>query len=169
MDLESSSQDELDVVIIGAGVSGIGAAYQLQKQHPGKSYAILESRNDLGGTWDLFRYPGIRSDSDLYTFGYQFKPWTDEKAIADGPAIKAYINETAVENGIDKRIRYGHKVVRAEWSSDQALWTLTVELADTGETFEMKAKWIFAATGYYRYDEGYMPEFKGIADYAGEV
>ncbi len=169
MDLDSSSQDELDVVIIGAGVSGIGAAYQLQKQHPGKSYAILESRNDLGGTWDLFRYPGIRSDSDLYTFGYQFKPWTDEKAIADGPAIKAYINETAVENGIDKRIRYGHKVVRAEWSSDQALWTLTVELADTGETFEMKAKWIFAATGYYRYDEGYMPEFKGIADYAGEV
>ncbi|HNC15091.1 MAG TPA: FAD-dependent oxidoreductase [Solirubrobacterales bacterium] len=98
MDLDSSSQDELDVVIIGAGVSGIGAAYQLQKQHPGKSYAILESRNDLGGTWDLFRYPGIRSDSDLYTFGYQFKPWTDEKAIADGPAIKAYINETAVED-----------------------------------------------------------------------
>ena len=162
-------QDELDVLIIGAGVSGIGAAYHLQKEHPGKSYAILESRADLGGTWDLFRYPGIRSDSDLYTFGYQFKPWTDEKAIADGPAIKAYINETAVENGIDRKIRYGHKVKRAEWSTKEARWTLTVELADNGESFEMRAKWIFAATGYYRYDQGYMPHFDGLADFAGQV
>ena len=162
-------QDELDVLIIGAGVSGIGAAYHLQKEHPGKSYAILESRADLGGSWDLFRYPGIRSDSDLYTFGYQFKPWTDEKAIADGPAIKAYINETAVENGIDRKIRYGHKVKRAEWSTKEARWTLTVELADNGESFEMRAKWIFAATGYYRYDQGYMPHFDGLADFAGQV
>ncbi|HRV60064.1 MAG TPA: NAD(P)/FAD-dependent oxidoreductase, partial [Solirubrobacterales bacterium] len=169
MDLEASRHDELDVLIIGAGVSGIGAAYHLQKEQPGKSFAILEARNDLGGTWDLFRYPGIRSDSDLYTFGYEFKPWTDDKAIADGPAIKAYVKETAEENGIDRKIRYGHKVQRAEWSSEDARWTLTVELADTGETFEMKAKWIFAATGYYRYDEGYMPHFEGIADYEGQI
>jgi cation diffusion facilitator CzcD-associated flavoprotein CzcO len=169
VNFESKHQDELDVLIIGAGVSGIGAAWHLQHRHPGKSYAILESRHDLGGTWDLFRYPGIRSDSDLYTFGYQFKPWTDDKSIADGPAIKAYIRETAEENGIDRKIRFGHEVQRAEWSSEDSVWTLTVELAETGETFEMKARWIFAATGYYRYDEGYTPRFEGIDDFAGRV
>jgi cation diffusion facilitator CzcD-associated flavoprotein CzcO len=167
--IDSIHEEELDVLIVGAGVSGIGAAWHLQQRHPGKSYAILESRLDLGGTWDLFRYPGIRSDSDLYTFGYQFKPWTDDKAIADGPAIKSYIRETAEESGIDRKIRFGHRVQRAEWSSEDSLWTLTVERTGTGETFEMKAKWIFAATGYYRYDEGYTPHFDGIDDFQGEV
>lgn len=164
-----SAADDLDVLIVGAGVSGIGAAYHLQDKHPGKTYAVLETRNDLGGTWDFFRYPGIRSDSDLYTFGYQFKPWTDEKSIADGPAIKAYVKETAEENGIDRKIRYGHKVVSAAWSSSEARWTVTVELAETGETFPMRAKWIFAATGYYRYDGGYTPAFEGLDDISGQV
>ncbi len=161
--------EHVDVLIVGAGVSGIGAAYHLQDKQPQKSYAILEAREDLGGTWDLFRYPGIRSDSDLHTFGYAFKPWTGEKAIADGPSIKAYVRETAVENGIDRRIHYGLKVLRAEWSSAEARWTVTVERVGTGETFAMTAGWLFSASGYYRYDEGYMPDFEGIADFRGQI
>jgi len=169
MAMGSKPQEELDVLIVGAGVSGIGAAWHLQRRHPGKSYAILESRNDLGGTWDLFRYPGIRSDSDLYTFGYQFKPWTDDQAIADGPAIKAYVKETAEENGIDRKIRFGQRVKRAEWSSEDSRWTVTGELVETGEAFEIRARWIFAATGYYRYDEGYTPHFENIEGFEGQV
>src|SRR3954449_4691404 len=113
----------LDVVIVGAGLSGIGAAYRLQTEQPGRSYAILESRAVLGGTWDLFRYPGIRPDSDMFTLGYRFKPWRDAKSIADGPSILSYVKETARENGIDAKIRFGHRIVRAEWSSQDAEWT----------------------------------------------
>ncbi len=163
-----TATDHVDVLIIGAGVSGIGAAYHLQDKVPGKSYAILDAREDLGGTWDLFRYPGIRSDSDLHTFGYAFKPWRNEKAIADGPSIKAYIRETAEENGIDSHIRYGHKVYEASFSSERALWTVTGERAD-GEPFEITCDWLYAGTGYYRYDQGYMPHFEGLADFEGEI
>ena len=159
----------VDVLIIGAGVSGIGAAWHLQDKQPGKTYAILEARDAIGGTWDLFRYPGIRSDSDLHTFGYAFKPWTGDKAIADGDAIRAYIRETAEESGIDGHIRFGHKAVRASWSSEQAVWTVEVERTDTGETFELTAGWLFSACGYYRYDEGFTPELPGLDRFGGQV
>src|SRR5688572_24611651 len=125
---------DLDVVIVGAGISGIGAAYYLQRDHPGRDYAILEARGASGGTWDLFRYPGIRSDSDLHTFGYEFAPWTDDHSIATADRILAYLRRTAAEHGIDKRIRYHHRVVAASWSSAQARWTVEVERGDTGAT-----------------------------------
>jgi monooxygenase len=160
--------EPLDVLIVGAGLSGIGAAYHLQARHPSKPYAILEARDDLGGTWDLFRFPGIRSDSDVHTFGYAFKPWTGEKAIADGAAIKDYITETARQHGIDRRIRFGHRVLRAAWSSADARWTVTVAVTG-GETVELTARWLFCATGYYRYDEGYTPRFEGIERFGGTV
>jgi monooxygenase len=161
--------NHVDVLIIGAGISGIGAAWHLQDKQPGKSYAVLEARDAMGGTWDLFRYPGIRSDSDLHTFGYAFKPWTGEKAIANGDAIRGYIRETAEQSGIDRHIRFGHKAVRAEWSSERAQWTVDVERADTGETFEMTAGWLFSASGYYRYDQGFTPELPGIDRFQGQV
>ena len=164
-----AATDHVDVLIIGAGISGIGAAWHLQHEHPGRSYAILEARGDLGGTWDLFRYPGIRSDSDLHTFGYAFKPWTDDEAIADGEAIRDYIRETAEENGIDRHIRFGHRAVRAEWSSEHARWAVEVERTDTGETFELTAGWLFSASGYYRYDEGFTPELPGLDRFQGQV
>ena len=149
--------EHVDVVIIGAGLSGIGAAVHLQRSLPGTSYVILEARDAIGGTWDLFRYPGIRSDSDLHTFGYAFKPWIDRKAIAAGPAILRYIRETAAEHGIDARIRFGHRVTGASWSGGPARWTLTVQRAGTGETATLTCSWLFCATGYYRYDHGYEP------------
>ena len=160
-------RNHVDVLIVGAGVSGIGAAWHLQDKQPGKPYAILEAREAIGGTWDLFRYPGIRSDSDLHTFGYAFKPWTGEKAIADGPAIREYIEETATENGIDRHIRFGHRVLRADWSSADARWTVEVEHA--GTKFEMTADWLFCASGYYRYDQGFTPHFEGLDRFAGQV
>ncbi|WP_370552441.1 MULTISPECIES: flavin-containing monooxygenase [unclassified Conexibacter] len=169
-DLTSSTAvEQLDVLIVGAGVSGIGAAYYLQQSHPGKSYAIVEAREAIGGTWDLFRYPGIRSDSDLHTFGYAFKPWEGEKAIADGPSIRAYIEQTASENGIDRHIRFGRRVLKAEWSSSAARWT--VELADvaSGETTTVSTRWILGATGYYRYDEGFTPAFPGLDRFGGQL
>jgi cation diffusion facilitator CzcD-associated flavoprotein CzcO len=161
--------EHVDVLIVGAGVSGIGAAWHLQRKQPGKTYAILESRDTIGGTWDLFRYPGIRSDSDLHTFGYEFKPWTDEKAIADGPAIKAYIEETADENGIRPHIRFNHRVISADWDSSTARWTVTAERTDTGETVQMTAGWLVSAAGYYRYDEGYTPHFEGRERFQGDI
>jgi cation diffusion facilitator CzcD-associated flavoprotein CzcO len=157
----------VDVLIVGAGISGIGAAYHLQDKQPGKTYAILEARDAIGGTWDLFRYPGIRSDSDLHTFGYAFKPWTGEKAIADGPAIRAYIHETASEHAILDRIRLGHRVIRADWSSADAQWTVEAEHAGRRRTFT--ARWLFGATGYYRYDRGFTPDFQGVERYRGTV
>ena len=129
-DKAAATDDDLDVVIIGAGLSGIGAAAHLQRDFPGRRYAILEARDAIGGTWDLFRYPGVRSDSDMYTLGYEFKPWRDGKAIADGPSIRAYVRETAAERGIDRHIRFGHRLVRADWSSARSRWLLQVARAD---------------------------------------
>jgi cation diffusion facilitator CzcD-associated flavoprotein CzcO len=131
--------EHLDVLIIGAGLSGIGAAYHLMQQCPSKRFAILEGRHALGGTWDLFRYPGIRSDSDMYTLGYNFKPWTDPQAIADGPSIRRYIEETARENGIDAKIRYRHRVLKADWCSAAARWTLQVQCGEAAEPSLLRA------------------------------
>jgi monooxygenase len=161
--------DHVDVLIIGAGISGIGAAYYLQTQQPGKSYAILEARGASGGTWDLFRYPGIRSDSDLHTFGYEFKPWEDEDAIASADKILAYLRETVAENGIDRHIRFHHKVLAAAWSSRDARWYVDVERADTGTRSTITTSWLFAAGGYYRYDEGFTPAFEGREKFRGQI
>jgi monooxygenase len=159
----------VDVLIVGAGISGIGAAYYLQTRHPGKSYAILEARDATGGTWDLFRYPGIRSDSDLHTFGYEFKPWEDEDAIASADKILAYLRDTITENGIEANIRFHHKVLGAAWSSDDARWRVDVERLDTGERLTTTANWLFCAGGYYRYDEGFTPHFEGIERFCGQI
>ena len=157
--------DFVDVVIVGAGISGISAAWHLQDRCPNKSYVVLERRENLGGTWDLFKYPGIRSDSDMFTLGFRFKPWTSEKAIADGPSIMSYLKETVAEYGIDKHIRYGQKVVGADWSDAENRWTLRVQR--DGEEVEIKASFLFACSGYYNYDQGYSPEFAGSEDFAG--
>lgn len=162
------STKHLDVLIVGAGLSGIGAAYHLKTQCPGKTYAILESRQAIGGTWDLFRYPGIRSDSDMYTLGYNFKPWTDPKIIADGHTIRHYIQETARENGIDKHIRFGLKVLSSSWSTQDARWTVQAQ-KDSGETETFTCNFLLMCTGYYNYDAGYTPEFPGIKKYKGTV
>ncbi|MFG1934966.1 flavin-containing monooxygenase [Mycobacterium sp. NPDC048908] len=157
----------VDVVIVGAGISGISAAWHLQDRCPDKSYLILERRENLGGTWDLFKYPGIRSDSDMFTLGFRFKPWTSEKAIADGPSIMAYLKETVAEYGIDEHIRYGHKVAGANWSDAENRWTLHVER--DGEQVEIKASFLSACSGYYNYDQGYSPEFAGSEDFGGTI
>ncbi|QSQ27151.1 NAD(P)/FAD-dependent oxidoreductase [Pyxidicoccus parkwayensis] len=165
----SAPSEYLDVLIIGAGISGIGAAWYLQKEHPSKSYAILEARGATGGTWDLFRYPGIRSDSDLHTFGYAFKPWDKDQAIASADSILAYLRETASESGIDRKVRLHHKVLGAAWSSEDARWLVDVERADTGERLELKCRWLFCASGYYRYDEGFTPRFEGTGQFKGRI
>ncbi|MEV0251308.1 NAD(P)/FAD-dependent oxidoreductase [Nocardia sp. NPDC050712] len=165
--MNAEVRDHVDVVIVGAGLSGIGAAYRLQTECPGKSYAVLEARAALGGTWDLFRYPGIRSDSDMFTLGYSFKPWRDAKAIADGPSILRYIKETAAEFGIDRHIRYSTKVVAAEWSSDVAQWTLTVA-TEAGER-TLTCNFLYTCAGYYNYDQGHAPEFPGAAEFSGQT
>ena len=168
--LESPAQTtHVDVLIVGAGLSGIAAGHHLQASSPGKTYAILEARDSIGGTWDLFRYPGIRSDSDMFTLGYKFRPWDDAKAIADGPAILEYVRETAREEGIDRHIRFGHKVLGAEWSSADAQWTVTAERTDTGETVAFTAGFLFTCTGYYRYDQGYTPQLPGMERFGGTV
>jgi monooxygenase len=159
--------EHLDVVIVGAGISGVSAAWHLQDRCPTKSYAILERRDDLGGTWDLFKYPGIRSDSDMFTLGFRFKPWLSAKSIADGASIKSYIRETAVENGIDRHIRYGHRVLTADWSDADNRWTVTVE--SDGQQREVTCTFLFACTGYYNYDEGFSPAFAGSEDFAGSI
>src|SRR3954454_22240564 len=161
--------EHVDVLIVGAGLSGIGAAHHLQEKCPGKTYAILEARDDMGGTWDLFRYPGIRSDSDMFTLGYSFRPWQEAEAIADGPSIWRYIHDTAREGGIDQHIRYHHRVTRAEWSSEDAQWSVTAQRTDTDETVRLTADFVFMCTGYYRYDEGYTPELPGLDRFAGQV
>lgn len=160
--------EHVDVLIVGAGISGIGAAYYLQREHPGRSYAILEARGATGGTWDLFRYPGIRSDSDLHTFGYEFKPWRDEHAIATADKILAYLRETSAENGIDRHIRFHHKVRGAAWDSGRTRWTVDVERAD-GTTTQFSASWLFCGGGYYRYDQGYTPHFDGVDRFTGRI
>jgi monooxygenase len=159
--------EHLDVVIVGAGISGISAAWHLQDRCPTKSYAILERRENLGGTWDLFKYPGIRSDSDMFTLGFRFKPWTSEKAIADGPSIMSYLKETVAEYGIDKHIRLGHRVLGADWSDADNRWTVRIER--DGEECQITASFLFAASGYYNYDQGYSPEFSGRDDFEGTI
>src|SRR5215203_5353652 len=157
----------VDVLIVGAGISGIDAAYHLQTSCPNKSYALLEARDTMGGTWDLFRYPGIRSDSDMYTLGYSFKPWRGEKSITSGESILDYIKETAEEYGVEERIRFNHQVVAAEWSSAEARWTVRAEC--DGEPVELTCDWLYGCTGYYRYDEGFTPNFQGTERFEGEI
>jgi monooxygenase len=161
--------EHLDVLIVGAGLSGIGAACHLRDECPDKSFAILESRDAIGGTWDLFRYPGIRSDSDMFTLGYAFRPWTDTQSIADGPSIRRYIVDTAREYGIQETIRFHHQVLSAEWSTPDARWTVTVRRSDTGETVHLTCSWLSICAGYYSYDEGYRPRFEGEEHFAGEL
>ena len=161
----------VDVVVVGAGLSGVGAGYRLQTECPERGYLILESREQMGGTWDLFRYPGVRSDSDMFTLGYQFKPWREAKSIADGDSILRYIQETAAEFGIDEHIRYGTKVVSADFSTSQSRWTLTLEQRspDGVDTVTMTCAFLYSCAGYYDYDETYTPAFPGIEEYAGQV
>jgi monooxygenase len=163
------AEEHFDVIIVGAGLSGIGAAYHLQSKCPGKSYAILEGREAKGGTWDLFRYPGIRSDSDMHTLGYNFKPWQEAKAIADGPSILNYINETATENDIERHIRYQHLVSAADWSSTQGRWNLEMRCGADGEVRRMSCNFLLMCSGYYSYKEGYTPEFPGADTFKGTV
>src|SRR5262249_53154479 len=170
--VQMMAAEHFDVLIVGAGLSGIGAGYHLQKESPNKSYAILEGRDCIGGTWDLFRYPGVRSDSDMFTLGYSFKPWTDPKAIADGPQILNYVREAAAEDGIDKNIRYRHRVRRASWSTPDARWTVEAECIlgeGAAETVRFTCNFLFMCVGYYRYEAGYKPEFAGTADFAGRI
>ena len=159
----------LDVLIVGAGLSGIGAAWHLQKNCPARSYAILEGRERSGGTWDLFRYPGVRSDSDMYTLGYSFRPWKEAKAIADGSSILTYIRETASDHGIDSNIRFNHRVTRASWSSADARWTVEVERGPAREPIRLTCGFLFMCSGYYDYAAGYTPDFPGIERFAGQI
>jgi monooxygenase len=161
--------EHFDVLIVGAGLSGIGAGYHLQKNCPKKSYAILEARGDMGGTWDLFRYPGIRSDSDMFTLGYSFRPWKEPKAIADGPSILKYVKDTARELGIDRHIRFNTKVVSANWSSADASWTVVVQTGTEKKRAEYTCKFFYICSGYYNYENGYTPEFPGRASFTGQV
>ncbi|MFT7581779.1 MAG: monooxygenase [Myxococcota bacterium] len=161
--------EHLDVLIIGAGLSGIGAAYHLQTKCPSKRYAILEGRPRLGGTWDLFRYPGVRSDSDMYTLGYSFRPWTDPKSIADGPSILAYLEDTARTYGIDRKIRFGHMVVRSSWSSAEERWTVDVRDRATDTVKQITCSFLFVCSGYYRYAAGYTPDFEGVDRFGGQI
>jgi monooxygenase len=161
--------EHVDVLIVGAGLSGIGAGCHLQDRCPDKTYAILEARESIGGTWDLFRYPGVRSDSDMYTLGYSFRPWRGAKAIADGPSILSYVRETAREYGVEEKVRFHHRVVRAEWSSQDARWTVEAERTDTGDTVWLSCGFLLACSGYYRYDEGYTPELPGAERFAGRI
>ncbi len=162
-----SQTEHFDVVVVGAGLSGIGAGYHLKTKCPNKSYVILESRDAIGGTWDLFRYPGIRSDSDMYTLGYNFRPWKNAKAIADGPSILQYVRDTAAEYGIDKKVRFHHRVMRAEWSSREARWI--VEAQRGGETVHFSCNFLFMCSGYYDYAKGYLPDFPEAASFKGRL
>lgn len=165
----TSTPEHLDVLVVGAGLSGIAAAHHLQTSSPWARYAIFEARDAIGGTWDLFRYPGIRSDSDMFTLGYSFRPWSGARSIAPGGDILAYVRETAADEGIDRHIRFGHRIVRAAWSSDDARWTVTAEVVETGERVEVTCSFLFSCSGYYRYDRGYLPEFPGMDDFGGRL
>jgi len=161
--------EHVDVVVVGAGISGIGAGYHLQTLCPERTYVILEGRAGIGGTWDLFKYPGVRSDSDMQTLGFSFKPWKAAKSIADGPSILAYLRETVAEHGIDRHIRFHSLVTGAEWSSHDARWTVTVRDARTGRTSVTTCTFLFMCSGYYSYKEGYTPEFPGRNRFAGRI
>jgi monooxygenase len=157
------SSTDFDVLIVGAGLSGIGAAVHLQQNCPNETYAILEGRDAIGGTWDLFRYPGIRSDSDMYTLGYRFKPWKSAKAIADGPSIRSYIRETATEHGISQHIRFGHRVTNAAWDSETARWTVTTNKST------LTCRFLYMCSGYYNYGQGHRPTWEGEAEFKGQI
>ena len=163
------NQEHVDVIIVGAGISGIGAAYHLQQMSPSKSFLILEGRENLGGTWDLFKYPGVRSDSDMHTLGYSFKPWTGRKAIADGQSILNYLTETAQENGIDKKIRYGKHVKGASWCSGDERWSLDVETVKDKDLSQFTCSFLFMCSGYYDYSDGYRPQFTGLDTFSGQL
>ncbi|WP_164117925.1 NAD(P)/FAD-dependent oxidoreductase [Sphingorhabdus sp. Alg239-R122] len=165
---QEKTADYVDVLIVGAGISGIGMAAHLRKFCPGKSFAMLERRDNPGGTWDLFRYPGIRSDSDMHTLGYNFKPWTQQKAIADGPSILKYLHETITEYDLQDHIRFGHEVLSASWSSAEACWTITARRTDGSEA-QLKANFLFMGSGYYNYDEPHDPVFEGKEDFKGQI
>lgn len=167
--MSNSTTEIADIIIIGAGVSGIGCASYLQRRHPHRKWTILEARDRIGGTWDLFRYPGIRSDSDLYTFSYEFKPWASENSIASADEILNYLHETVEENSLSDRISFNQKVLSANWDHAVGLWTLKVENTLTDETHELQARWIFGAAGYYDYDEGFRPDFEGEASFKGDI
>ena len=162
-----TTAEHVDVLIIGAGLSGIGAAAHLAKDLPGTSYAVLERRAVSGGTWDLFRYPGVRSDSDMHTLGYRFRPWRGDTALADGASILDYLRDTAREYDVDRHVRYGHRVVAADWDSSAARWTVTAEVA--GERRTMTAGFLWACSGYYDYDAGYTPHFEGQERFGGQL
>jgi monooxygenase len=161
--------EHVDVLIVGAGLSGIGAACHLKTRCPQRSFLILEGRSVIGGTWDLFRYPGVRSDSDMYTLGYSFKPWTHAKAIADGPAILDYVVQTARENGIEQRIRFGHPVKSASFSTEDSRWTLQIERPSEQSPTTLTCQFLFMCSGYYSYEQGYTPEFPGIEQFKGRI
>jgi monooxygenase len=161
--------EHVDLLIVGAGLSGIGAGHQFQANFPDKTYAVIEARDELGGTWSLFKYPGIRSDSDMHTMGYRFRPWTDAMAMADGPSILDYVRETARDGGVEDKIRFGMRVVRAEWSSDDAVWAVEAEHVETGHVSRLTCGFLFMCSGYYRYDEGYSPQFKGLERFGGQI
>ena len=163
------TSEHVDVVVVGAGLSGIGAGYHLQTISPDRSYVILEGRDSLGGTWDLFKYPGIRSDSDMHTLGFSFKPWTEAKSIADGPSILQYLKQTVAQFGIDKHIRYGQLVTKAQWSTDDALWTVTSTNKATGASNTITCSFLFMCSGYYSYKKGHTPEFAGREKFKGLV
>jgi cation diffusion facilitator CzcD-associated flavoprotein CzcO len=166
------SSEHVDVLIVGAGLSGIGAACHLRRRSPGKTFAILEARGAIGGTWDLFRYPGVRSDSDMFTLGYKFRPWSDSRALADGGSIREYVESTAREYGVEQAIRFRHRVLRAEWSTPDARWTVHAERDNpdgSTDTVRLTCSFLFTNAGYYRYDQGYTPTFPGIDDFAGQV
>ncbi len=167
------AREHFDVLVIGAGISGIGAAYRLQTECPGKSFAILEGRGSLGGTWDLFRYPGIRSDSDMFTLGYPFRPWSGAKSIADGPSILSYLHETAEAYGIDRHIRFNQRVISAAWSSEAAKWTVEVQAADPDDgvtsAISYTCSFLYTCCGYYSYKGGFLPDFEGIDDFTGQI
>ena len=164
-----AAAEHVDVLIVGAGLSGIGAGYHVQARCPGMSYALLEGRSTIGGTWDLFRYPGIRSDSDMYTLGYSFRPWTGDKSIADGTSILNYVRDTAHEFGIDQHIRFNHRVKQASWSTAEARWLIEAERTDTGETVRLTCGFLLMCSGYYSYATGHAPEFPGADIFGGQI
>jgi cation diffusion facilitator CzcD-associated flavoprotein CzcO len=161
--------EHVDVVIVGAGLSGIGAARRLQQDSPGRTFAILESRASIGGTWDLFRYPGVRSDSDMFTLSYPFRPWKQPKAIADGASIRGYIRETAEEGGLGAHIHYRTRVVGASWSSEQARWTVRTRTGESGTPRTYTCSFLYLCTGYYDYEQGHQPDFPGVEDFRGRL
>jgi cation diffusion facilitator CzcD-associated flavoprotein CzcO len=166
---ERGDVEHVDVLVVGAGLSGIGAGLRLQASCPWASYAIFEARDAIGGTWDLFRYPGVRSDSDMFTLGYELRPWPRGESIADGATILEYIRDTARESGVDAHIRFRHRIVRADWSTPDARWTVTAERTDTGEVVRITAGFLFSCSGYYRYDQGYTPDLPGRDRFGGTI